>query len=285
MSKQKRFANDGVTFSIGIDEVMDALAAGFAITESMKDPRYLDSIVDEAFEKADNEFNVEAAAMGQTGAISHMYEWGTQGINRGRSNARMNPMNPAARLWTNFTEGAGLDRTLWFAYRPSVTNVPKPTTAETGMSGEVIKKMRDHVFTWKAEVMEEGQDVTIAPRKAKFLLIPAYKENRPYMRPNDIKRGYQLLQNPVTVTPGASYFYGSFTAFWTEYWHNRGADILDETVSAQVLADYEPEFRKPRASNTLRPVGAYSVRTEIAARSKKIQKKVTMKAKARSVSK
>lgn len=282
---QKKFANDGVTFAISMDEVLEMLAAGHALTESMKDPNYLDAVVDEAFEIADNTFNVHAAAYGASGAIKHMYEWGTVGINRGRSNVRMSPTNPNARLWNNFSEGKGLDRTVWFAYRPSVANVPKPTTGETGMSSEVIRKMRDHVFRWKAEVMEEGHDVTIAPRKAKFLLIPAYAENRPYMRPHDIKRGYALLQRPVTMSPGASKSYGNFTAFWTSFWHGEGAEILEDATNGMVLADFEPEFTKPRTTSTLRPVGAYKVKTEVEAKAKKIQRRVTRKAQIRRISK
>jgi hypothetical protein len=278
---QKSFSNSGLDFKISIDEVLEALAAGYALTDSMKDKRYLDAIVDEAFELADESFNLQAAAYASTGAIRHMYEWGTLGVNKGRSNVRLNPNNPAARLWTNFAEGAGLDRTLWFAYRPSVANVPKPTVASTGMSSETIAKMRDHVFRWKAEVMEEGQDVTIKPRKAKFLLIPAYEENRPYMRPNDIKRGYMLTKGPVTVNPGQSTAYGNFTAFWTTFWAGEGAEILNDSVNSQILSDYEPEFRKPRTNRSLRPVGTMDVKREIEAKSKKIQKKVRTKAHAR----
>lgn len=278
---QKRFANSGITYEIGIDELIAALAAGHAISHSLEDRSYIDAVVDEAFKVADAEFNTEAVAMGQAGTIKHMFEWGTVGVNRGRTNVRPNPNSPAARLWTNFTEGQGLDRTIWFAYRPSVAFVPKPTTAETGMSSEVINKMRDHVFRWKAEVMEEGHDVMISPRKAKFLLIPAYEENRPYMRPNDIKRGYMLTKGPIVANPGAAKQAGNFTAFWMDFWNGRGADILEESVNQQIMTDFEPEFVKPRTSKSLRAVGTFDVKTLVEKKSKQVQSKVKRKAKTR----
>ena len=278
---KKKFAEGGLSFELSIDSVLEALAAGFALSESMKDPRYIDAVVDEAFDKADEDFNLGAAAMGRAGKISHMFEWGTIGVNKARSNVRLNPMSPAARLWTNYTEGVGLDRTLWFAYRPSVANVPKPTVADTGMSSEVISKMKDHVFRWKAEVMEEGHDVTIAPKKAKFLLIPAYKENRPYMRPNDIKRGYTLTKGPIHMTPGDSKFAGSFTKFWEGYWNSRGEKLMNTFINEQILSDYEPEFREPRTAKTLRPAGSFSAEAEIAKKTKQVMKRTAARAKAR----
>lgn len=281
---QKKFNGDGMSFAIAIDDVLDALASGFAMSESMSDPRYIDLVVDEAFERTDETFNKAAAAYAQTGAIDHMYEWGTVGINKGRSNIRPDPMSPAARLWTNFSEGKGLNRTVWYAYRPSVANVPKPTSKETGMSSEVIAKMRDHVFRWKAEVMEEGQDVTIAPRKAKFLLIPAYEENRIYMRPNDIKRGYMLTKKPIYARPGAAAFSGQFTKYWLGFWNGTGEEVLTNWVNDYILSDFQGEFALNRTSNSVRPIGSFSVKTEVAKKTKASKKRVAAKAKARRVS-
>jgi hypothetical protein len=277
----KVFSEDGVVFKIAIDNVIDFLAAGDSFTEVMKDPRYLDAIVDEAFEKADDRFNQGAAAFAATGAIAHMYEWGTQGVNKGRTNVRMDPMNPAARLWHNYCEGAGLNRTIWFAFRPSVANVPKPTVAETGMSSEVINQMNNHVFRWKARVMENGEEVTIARRSAKFLLIPATEENRPYMRNYDIKRGYALSKGPINTMPGYKVYAGNFTKFWMKYWQGLGYDIIEGSIEKQILSDYIPEFRTSRNAGTLRPVNTVHVAQEMKAESKNKKVKILKKANAR----
>jgi hypothetical protein len=282
---QSRFSGAaGIVFEISIDEVAEAIGAGLALSHAPNDMVYIDSVVDEAFARADAEFNVQAAALGETGAISHMYEWGTVGINRGRSNMRPNPMSESARLWHNFSEGAGLDRSIFFTYRPSVAFVPKPTAGETGMSSATINKMRDAVFRWKAEVMEEGEEVTISPRR-KFLLIPAYEENREYMRPHDIKRGYTLTQHPVTLNPGINHYSGNFTKFWTEFWESEGNDILYTQVNNMLLEDFTPPIVKPRTDNTFRPVGTFTAKQLVALNQKKVAKQAVAKAKKRRVTK
>ncbi len=281
---QKKFNDSGLTFAIDMEEILEVLATGDALEKSLKDKKYQDSLIDAAFEKTDERFNVEAAAMGSAGTISHMFEWGTLGINRGRSNMRPNPLSASARLWHTFTEGSGFNRTLWYAYRPSLANVPKPTSRDTGMSSETIAKMKDHVFKWKAEVMEEGQQVTIK-RKAntKFLLIPATESNRLWMRPNDVKRGYTLSQGPITVRPGYNKFAGSFTKFFLTWWEIEGYAQLQENVDRMIASDYEPEFVKPRSSRSIRPVGSFDIRADIAKKSKKVQTRVASKAAARRI--
>lgn len=283
-TQQNRYHDTGVTFYIAMDTALEHIGAVGAMTESAKDDRYLDAIIDEAFEIADNRFNTLAESHGRTGAIAHMYEWGTLGINRGASNMRQQPNSPKARLWHSVSQGTGADRTLWYVFRPSVANVPKPTVRDTGMSSEVIRRMKDHVFTWKAEVMEQGQEVTIKPKKAKFLLIPAYEENRPYMRPHDVKRGYMLTNQDITVRPGYNAYAGNFTQLWMGFWSTVGADFLEEHVNYQVVHDYEPEFRAPRGVDSLVPVNKMFVKQTIQKKSKKIQKKVLKKAQRRRIS-
>lgn len=283
MAKKKYtgFRDQGIVFRVNFDPIIDGLAAGQALSESLEDKRYVDAIVDEAFDKADDVFNSYAAAYALTGAISHMYEWGTVGVNRGRSNLRLSPNHPSARLWQNFNEGAGLDRVLWYSFRPSVANVPKPTKAATGMSTDVINKMRDHVFWNKAMVMEEGHEVTISPKRAKWLLIPAYESNRPFMRPQDVKRGYMLTKGPITISENSNKFAGSFTAFWVNFWEGRGNEILTEDMYSQVQTDYKPEFRPRRNAGSLRPVGTVAIAPEVKSRAKKTKARVLRKAQAR----
>ncbi len=278
---KKQWASDGLTFAINIDEVIAALAAGKALAESVHDPRYIDAIVDEAFDEADDAFNLQAEAGGRAGYFPHMYEWGTVGINTGRTNVRLPASSPSARLWQNWTEGKGLDRTVWLAYRPSVANVPKPTAQETGMDPAIISRMRDHVFRWKARVIEEGERVEIERKRAKFLLFPAYKAARPYMRNHDIKRGYSLHKGPINASPGYSSLSGNFKKFWFEFWETDGGSILETRTNQMILQDYEPELRKPRTTKTIRPVQSVNVLAEIEKKSKQVRMRSIAKAKAR----
>lgn len=279
----KKMFGSGIEFSIDVGEVVDVLGAVEAMTRVAKGGEYIDAVVDVAFKETDERFNTEAAAFAaSTGSIAHMYEWGTLGINKGRTNMRLPPSNPAARLWESYTIGHGLDRTLEFAFKPSMAIVPKPTTGETGMSQEVISKLRDYTFKWKAEVFENGEYVTIAPKKAKFLLMPAYEQYREQMRPNDIKRGYRLLQNPITFSPGKGMYAGEFEAFWDKFWLSGPAnDLLEEYTVGMMVADFEPEFRARRTYKTIRKVGQFSMKAEVSKAAAKTNKKVAAKAKHR----
>lgn len=277
----KHATADGISIFIDMEDVLKVLAAGNALSQVTRDMRYIDSVVDVAFERTDDAFTTQANARARAGSFAHMYEWGTVGINSGRTNMRLPAENPNARLWHQFSEGSGMDRTITFAYRPSVANVPKPTKKDTGMSQEVISKLRDHIFRWKAEVMEEGHEVTINRRTAKFLLIPVYASSRPYVRPNDAKRGYTLSKGPITARPGSNMYYGAFTKFWEEWWLNTGADYYEAQLFKMLVEDYEPELRPARTSTTMRPIGTLNVKASIASKKKKVQANTNRKARAR----
>jgi hypothetical protein len=194
----------------------------------------------------------------------------------------MLPSNPNAKLWSNYSVGSGLDRTIAFVYRPSVATVPKPTSAETGMSQDVIASLRPQYFTWKAEVMEESRAVTISPVEAKYLLLPATKENRERFdgwRPNDLKRGYMLTNKTITSRPGYKTYYGNFTAFWDGFWLGEGAEIINKEIDTMIRADYFPEISKVRASGKMIPAKAWNVRGKIEENANATKRRVTAKRK------
>jgi hypothetical protein len=267
--------------SIDLEPMLYVLGAGQAFARSMKDKTYVDALMDEAFEHADRAFDEQADAVAMTGAISHMYEWGTAGVNKGRSNVRMKPQNPNAKLWTNYSVGTGLDRTIAFVYRPSLATVPKPLASETGMDPEVIASLRPQYFTWKAEVMEENRTVTIAPKEAQWLLLPATKENleRFEWRTNDINRGYILRRGPFEAQPGKERYYGSFTALWDNFWLNTANEIFETDVSRMIEEDYFPEISRPRAPGKMIPAKAWNVRGRIKENESTAKRRATAKRK------
>ena len=282
LNQAARSSADVIDISIDLEPLIMALGAAQALAHMTDDKVYIDALLDVAFEEADKEFNREADAYARTGAIAHMYEWGTVGVNPARSNMRLQPSNPASRLWTNYTIGSGMDRTIGFVYRPSVANVPKPTTGKTGMSQNVIESMRDYRFTWKAKVMEEGERVTIRPKR-RFLLIPRTEETQGWSgwRTNDINRGYMLVNHAISTYPGSRRYSGNFTQFWYSFWEERAGEMLDKSVATMIEKDYYPEIVMPRSPSKMRPVGSFSVKAEVEKNKKAVQKRANAKARLR----
>ena len=284
--KRRVGSGDEVKLMVDLGPVIEFLAAGNAMALSLNQTKkYTDSIFDNAFGEADEEFNIRAAGYAAvTGNISHMYEWGTIGINRGRTNMRPDPMSRAARLWDNVAPGRGFNRVITYYFKPSFANVPKPTVRDTGMDPEIIGKMRDHIFRWKAEMMEWGREVTIVPDKAKFLLIPVTEANRAYVRSNDAKRGYTLSKGPITFQAGGNRYANNFTTFWMQYWEGDGEFIVNRAVNRQIIMDFQPEMTKKqlRAMKMLPAGPAQNIESRIAAYTKKVERKVEALAKARS---
>jgi hypothetical protein len=263
-----------VEFLVDTEALEKFIGAGTALSLSPSDKRYMNSVIASAFNETEIEFNADAAAAAAAGAgIKHMFEWGTLGINTRRTNMRPNPLSERARLWSTHLVGEGLSHTYSYSFKPSIAIVPKPTTTETGMSQEVITKMRDHVFWNKAAVMELGLYVVIYPKDAKFLLIPNYKNNPvPFARPHDVKRGYRLSPGPVMGQPGAKTA-GNFTTFWKSWWDGQG----QMTVDRKMLEIIESHFMPELAVNTQGPLHPPSS-TEMNASIDKEKVRVTEKA-------
>lgn len=277
---------NSVRFIADFSPLIDSMAAFDAMAESLGKHDYMHDLIGTAYQEADNEFNVLAAAAGATGSIAHMYEWGTQGINRGRSNMRPNPMSDAARLWVNkFTYAGAKGGVINFTFRQSLAIVPKPTMGATGMSKFVISQMSDHVFKWKSLVMEMGETVHIVPKNKERLMVPQYK--RKADAPEDltgnyskdsVKRGFIMTKGPIDATPGKKVA-GNFTAFWTNFWEEHGQRMMDESVERQVRADFQKAI-EAQGRGPLRPP-VKSVKAAVKAESKKVQAEVKTKAKTR----
>ncbi len=228
----------GITVTSDMADVAYFIGNGLALTDVEKDNSYLNDVMRAAFGEAEEMFNQEAIALGRAGAISHMFEWGTVGINRHKTNMRPNPNSDVARLWETVFEGSGVHRSLSYYYRPSVAVVPKPTTRETGMSQSDISMLEDHVFWNKAQVFEEGWQVHISPVNSKFLILPFYKGVIPaHAKPSDVKRGYTMTRKTVTLRPGNNVA-GNFTNFWLQFWEGRGNEHVQRSIIEQIERDY-----------------------------------------------
>lgn len=278
-----RRTKSGIQFFADFTGVEKSLGAAWGALDALENKNYQNEIVRAAWAEANDAFNLEAAAFAAAGGnIKHMYEWGTVGINRGRTNLRPNPMSDRARLWTPFLEGEGLNLQFDYSFKPSIAFVPKPTVGDTGMSPDVISQLRDHVFWNKAMVMELGHTVTIARKDAQFLLFPMYKGNiPPGARANDIARGYTLHPGPVTLRPGARTV-GQFNAYWVQFWEGRGNEMLNASIEKQINMDLESEIARPRRANgTFRPVVPGSIRKAIETQRKRVERNAVRRAAAR----
>lgn len=253
-----------VGFVADFSEVEAAIGNAWGVLNAIDNLEYQNALMKNAFNTAVLDFNTEAAAYAASGgSIKHMYEWGTVGINKGRTNVRPNPMSDRARLWEPVMTGQGFNRQLDFFYKPSLAYVPKPTTAETGISQDVIASLRDHVFENKAMVFETGTTVTIRPVEAQFLLIPLYRDREYHAaRPSDYARGYMLQNGPNVMRPGARTS-GNFTAYWTQFWEGRGNVTLNETVQKELDTDYALAMAEAKGHHTMRPAIPGAVVTAI----------------------
>lgn len=84
--------------------------------------------------------------------FKHMYEWGRVG-------------DPNARLWKHLLRGAGAARVSTFDFKAS--KKPVPVTPEK----QAVGVKNNHVFVWKAPVLELGLPVRISPKIANTLVM------------------------------------------------------------------------------------------------------------------
>lgn len=275
-----RRLRSGIEFKADFSSAIQMLGAGMALGAAGSDRSYFDDIIKAAWHMAENEFNLEAAAYASAGGrIRHMYEWGTLGINTGRTNMRPDPMSDRARLWTTHLTGSGMARVLSYTFDPSIAYVPKPTVRDTGMDPEVIDMLKDHVFTWKARVFESGETVTIFPTEAKMLLIPFYNGPPPGTPPKDVERGYRMSMGPHTFSPGEQ-TQGEFSAFWLKFWEGRGNEIMSKHVEEQLEMDFYPAIMTNVKTGPV-PVKFGSITAEAKAEERRIARNARRRARYR----
>lgn len=272
-----RTLRGGLDFAIDLRSLSKTIGSGLGVTQAVDDNAYMDAVIKNAYDVAKEAFHTEAAAAAASGTnIKHMFEQGTLGINRRKSNMRPNPNSERARLWEDVIVGEGKKHTLTYVFKPSLGFVPKPRRSDTNMDQEVIDQMSDHVFTWKARIMETGEMVNIAPKEAKFLLIPIMK-NDMEARPTDRRRGY-TISTGVTAQPGRG-TQGNFTAYWTQFWEGRGGDIMNASVGTQIETDFIPVV--PGGASGLQRPHRGTFEAAVAKESKIAKREAVIKAKKR----
>lgn len=221
--------------------------------------KYTHSVMSDAFTEY-----MSVIAASQPSRFHHVYEWGQVG-------------DPTAKLWTDNLIGGGASRTATFTWKASKQVVPvRDDFKEVG-----VKQI--HVFVWKAPVMEYGKNITITPKRGKFLAYftgPTTPEGK-YKR--------QITSNPITVTdPGGNLVKGSFTREYVSWWGGDGARgvfdstirrVLEQDLAKLPIESVTKPFRRARTktmsintiadSEAAERAGAIAARKYLEARSQK----------------
>lgn len=178
--------------------------------------------------------------------FGHMYEWGGIG-------------DPNARLWKHILRGRGAQRQLTFDFKASVKKVP------------VSSKLRDvgvqqnHIFTWKAPVLELGLPVSISPQLSKTKTLVFESAFAPMG--SQQRNGLVFYKGTVNIPrQGNDQTWNSFTnEFRTWFSSEAPGQLIKQTMTELAQATIKKSFvekirtirsTKTKVKNfTLTPVG------------------------------
>lgn len=260
-------AKEAMKYLVDLASLASTIGAMQGIDDAADSDQYMSNLLESAHTKAAEEFDLEViAAATASGSMNHMFEWGTAGINKGRTTRRMNPNNPEAKLWKHTFTGSGKNREADYIFEPSKVPVPLPTTAKTGISQQYLSKLKGkHIFWNKAAVMEAGTPVHISPKnKGGKLFIPHMDNPPPSARPIDIARGFTMYSGTVTVTPGA-HSAGTFEAFWKRFWDGRGSKIMEEEINRSFREDMDRALAGTKGKSSMTPPSDIVFNEQVAA--------------------
>jgi len=231
-----RKSAQGMRWDINLGEVAQLIGTVYGADNATRTNVYIDHLMRAAHSEAAEQFNRDIAAQAiATQRFNHMYEWGTAGINKGRTSRRMNPLDPEAMLWKHrLTGGRSKHKGIDWSFRASKVPVPQPTTAKTRVAREHLDRLsgRKHIFYWKAPIIEAGMKVKLRPKYSNMIFVPFYgKPRSPKLDDATIKRGFLFHSGPLTNVPGHGTIQGrdlqgNFTAFWEEWWNAAGSAVL-----------------------------------------------------------
>lgn len=217
-------------------ELASVLGTVQGAAKVLDDNKFLDLLITRAHAEASVQFDGDAAVYAAaTGTLGHMYEWGTAGINTGRTTRRMDPLSSGAKLWRHKLTGFGATKEISFVFQPSVVPIPKPTVSKTGVPKAELNKLTGgpYVFTGKAAIMEAGTTVTIRPRGNNMLFVPF--GNEASKNPDARRRGRNFIftRGPINTIPGKNYA-GNFSKYWLVWWNTEGERIMTESIQNAV---------------------------------------------------
>lgn len=206
-------------FNIGMESDKFGKVANMIDTVSvtLKTDAHIDDLIKHSNTLITAEFvvHMQREALAKPSKFGHMYEWGQVG-------------DPNGRLWRHVLRGRGASRQLSFDFKASKKAVPvAPRLASIGVR-------RNHIFTWKAPIMELGKPVSISPKLAKMLVFEAKEVKR---GASSSGTGYQadgrvFYNGTINIAKaGAQEAWGSFTEEFNT-WMRSG--IPEQLIKAKI---------------------------------------------------
>lgn len=248
-----------------LDQLAEGIGSYLGLMEGLRQKDYMDDLITDAHQTTAREFNRAAMHYAMSGgAISHMYEYGTAGINNMGVTHYASGMNPASRLWKNEIHGGGGRKVLSFTFLPSKKDTPPHDYVALGIDPreapplKVDTGARKYKFEWKASVVESGTDVKVFARWSKRLFIPVKTEGLPSSYTGDPTKGYVWAKTHVFSPGEATGGTGKFTTFYSTWWAREGAEMMGlemrksvEKSLFEVSAKIKPtmNMKSPAATN------------------------------------
>jgi hypothetical protein len=162
----------------------------------------------------DFELLMDKLAAARPKNLSHVYEWGQNGL-------------PNGRLWESILRGRGVDKTATVVWKASTKAVPvRPELLEPGPSGQTVKT-GVHIFYWKAPVMEAGLEITVEPVHARSL---AYINS---------KGDLVITKKPSHFEAGGGDTKGQFTADYILYWTTQAHATMANRIAPKMERDLQ----------------------------------------------
>lgn len=275
----------GLELMVDFSQVENIIGTAEGIFDATASPGYIGDLIKAAHNVASKEFDVDAAASAGPANMSHVYEFGVQGITRGDVKFA-DPTAPEARLWVHAIKGGGNLQSISFAFRPAVVANPKPSAKFYGVSSAVISKLsrRKYVFKNKASVVEFGETVYIKPKEKTFNFVPFY--GQPARNPmytegyifRPISPGGPMESNPGTDSGMA----GTFSNFWTGWWSGRGIELISGSANEHYDKDVAWILNLARAGKQpLSDIVRYNSRGRIYNRRRRVKAKMLRQAQTR----
>lgn len=146
---------------IETDKIAQAANMVNSVAHTLQTPLHINEAITVAHRLTSAAFilHMSSEAFSSPKEFAHMYEWGRAG-------------DPNARLWKHYLRGAGASRVATFDFKASKTAVP------VSPAKQAVGVQQNHIFVWKAPVLELGLPVRIRPKLARVLVIDAKGADR-----------------------------------------------------------------------------------------------------------
>jgi hypothetical protein len=140
--------------TLEVDKISETMNMVNSVAYTLNTNAHVNELITSAHRIISSQFiiHMSQVAFSSPQRFEHMYEWGRVG-------------DPNSRLWKHILRGAGSNRSATFDFKASRKAVPiKPSKQKVGVQS-------NHIFVWKAPILELGLPVRISPKLASTLVM------------------------------------------------------------------------------------------------------------------